>query len=50
MFDAGAYLISLWTRGQELRPEEIATEMGYEGLDAKYLVEELVSTLSDARD
>lgn len=50
MFDAGAYLISLWTRGQELRPEELATEMGYEGLDAKYLVEELVSTLSDARD
>ena len=50
MFDAGAYLISLWTRGQELRPEELATEMGYEGPDAKYLVEELVSTLSDARD
>lgn len=50
MRDAGAYLISLWTRGQQLRPEELATEMGYEGLDAKYLVEELVSTLSDARD
>ncbi len=50
MRDAGEYLTSLWRRGQELRPEELATEMGYEGLDAKYLVEELVSTLSDARD
>jgi hypothetical protein len=39
---AGKYLISLWRRGQERRVEELATDMGYDGLTAKYLVQELV--------
>lgn len=42
--DAGQYLISLWRRGQELRVEELATEMGYDGLEAKYLIHELVES------
>jgi hypothetical protein len=41
--DAGQYLISLWARGQELTPEELVIDMGYDGLDTQYLVEELLS-------
>jgi len=43
---AGEYLISLWRRGQELNCEELAIDMGYDGLDIQYLVEELVSVQS----
>ena len=39
---AGEYLISLWRRGQEHRVEELAMDMGYDGLDSKYLIQELV--------
>jgi hypothetical protein len=42
--DAGEYLISLWRRGQELRVEELAAGMGYDGLEAKYLIQELVES------
>jgi hypothetical protein len=45
--EAGEYLISLWKRGQELTPEELAIDMGYDGLDTQYLVEELLSIQSD---
>jgi hypothetical protein len=41
--EAGEYLIRLWRRGQEFTPEELATDMEYDGLDAQYLVEELLS-------
>ena len=40
---AGEYLIRLWRQGQEMTPEELAVDMGYDGLDAQYLVEELLS-------
>jgi hypothetical protein len=40
--DAGDHLISLWKRGQELPVEELARDMGYDGLDAKYLTQELL--------
>jgi hypothetical protein len=40
--DAGDHLISLWRRGQELPVEELARDMGYDGLDAKYLTQELM--------
>jgi hypothetical protein len=40
--DAGRYLVSLWKRGQELRAEELAEEMGYDGLQPEYLVADLV--------
>jgi hypothetical protein len=39
---AGEYLISLWRRGQEHPVEELARGIGYDGLDAKYLIQELV--------
>lgn len=39
--EAGRHLISLWRRGQELTCEELAIDMGYDGLDAQYLIEEL---------
>lgn len=45
--DAGDHLISLWRRGQELTVEELAREMGYDGLDAKYLTQELVDLGKD---
>jgi hypothetical protein len=38
----GEYLISLWRRGQERRVDELARDMGYDGLSARYLVQELV--------
>ncbi len=40
---AGEYLISLWQRGQEFTCEELAMDMGYDGLDTQYLVGELLS-------
>ncbi len=40
---AGEYLISLWRRGQEFSSDELAIDMGYDGLDTEYLVEELLS-------
>lgn len=40
---AGEYLISLWQRGQEFSCEELAIDMGYDGLDTQYLVGELLS-------
>ncbi len=42
--EAGDYLISLWRQGQEFTPEELAAEMGYDGLDNRYLKEEFLST------
>jgi hypothetical protein len=39
--EAGAHLVSLWQRGQEFRAEELARDMGYDGLMAEYLIEEL---------
>jgi len=42
--EAGDHLISLWQRGQEFRVEELATDMGYDGLTAEYLIEELAQT------
>jgi hypothetical protein len=39
---AGQYLASFWKRGQEFRAEELAREMGYDGLQAQYLMAELV--------
>jgi hypothetical protein len=42
--EAGEYLISLWRRGQEFTCEELAMDMGYDGLDTHYLIEELVGT------
>jgi hypothetical protein len=45
--DAGHYLVSLWRRGQELPVEELARDMGYDGLDAKYLTQELVELGED---
>jgi hypothetical protein len=39
--EAGAHLVSLWKRGQEFRAEELARDMGYDGLMAEYLIEEL---------
>lgn len=45
---AGKYLLSLWRRGQKLSPEEIAADIGYDGLDSTYLVEELLSIENDA--
>jgi len=45
--NAGEYLISLWRRGQEFSSEELAIDMGYDGLDAQYLIEELVSMQGD---
>lgn len=39
---AGEYLISLWRRGQELTADELATDMGYDRLDARYLIDEAV--------
>ncbi len=42
--EAGGYLISLWRQGQEFTPEELAADMGYDGLDSRYLEEELLST------
>ncbi len=39
---AGEYLIFLWRRGQERPVEELAREMGYDGLAAKYLIQELI--------
>ncbi len=44
---AGEYLISLWRRGQERRVEELARDMGYDGLAAKYLIQELVEFRDD---
>ena len=41
--DAGEFLISLWRRGQELRAEELARQMGYERLEADCLIQELVA-------
>ncbi len=41
--DAGQYLISLWRQGQEFTPDELATDLGYDGLDTQYLMEKLVS-------
>jgi hypothetical protein len=40
--DAGRYLISLWSRGQERRVEELTSDMGYDGLEGKYLIAELM--------
>jgi hypothetical protein len=45
--EAGSFLLSLWRRGQELRAEELVGEMGYNGLEARYLIEELVSFRDD---
>jgi hypothetical protein len=45
--DAGEYLISLWRRGQEHRVEELTTDMGYDGLEAKYLITELMGMQED---
>jgi len=42
--EAGDYLISLWRQGQEFSPEELVTDMGYDELDSRYLVEELLGT------
>jgi hypothetical protein len=45
--EAGDYLASLWKQGQELRAEELAQEMGYEGLQPEYLIAELVEHGND---
>jgi len=45
--EAGQYLASLWKRGQELRAEELAREMGYDGLQPEYLMAELVEHADD---
>jgi hypothetical protein len=42
--EAGNHLISLWRQGQKFGPEELATDMGYDGLDSRHLVEELLGT------
>lgn len=39
---AGEHLARLWKRGQEPTVEEIASDLGYQGLDIAPLVEELV--------
>ncbi len=41
--EAGEYLITLWRRGQELTAEELATDIGYDRLDARYLIDEVVN-------
>jgi hypothetical protein len=45
--DAGRYLVSLWKRGQELRAEELAQEIGYDGLQPEHLMAELVEHVDD---
>jgi hypothetical protein len=45
--DAGRYLVSLWKRGQELRAEELAQEMGYDGLEPEHLMADLVEHVDD---
>ncbi|NIN64136.1 MAG: hypothetical protein GTO63_05445 [Anaerolineae bacterium] len=42
--EAGDHLISLWRQGQQFSPEELVTDMGYDGLDSRHLVEELLGT------
>jgi len=41
--EAGRYLVSLWQQGQEFTVDELAADMGYEGLDIEPLLEELTS-------
>ncbi|MFQ6000989.1 MAG: hypothetical protein ACE5LG_04905 [Anaerolineae bacterium] len=41
--EAGRYLVSLWQQGQEFTVDELAADMGYEGLDIGPLLEELTS-------
>ena len=45
--EAGECLISLWRRGQELRPEELVKDMGYDGLEPEHLIQELVGFTYD---
>jgi len=41
--EAGRYLVSLWQQGQEFTVNELAADMGYDGLDIGPLLEELTS-------
>lgn len=41
--EAGRYLVSLWQQGQEFTVDELAVDMGYDGLDIESLLEELIS-------
>lgn len=41
--EAGRYLVSLWQEGQKFTVDELAADMGYEGLDIEPLLEELTS-------
>lgn len=41
--EAGRYLVSLWQQGQEFTVDELAADMGYDGLDIELLLEELTS-------
>ncbi len=41
--EAGRYLVSLWQQGQEFTVDELAADMGYDGLDIGPLLEELTS-------
>ncbi len=40
--EAGRYLVSLWEHGQEFIVEELAADMGYDGLELWPLLEELI--------
>ena len=41
--EAGRYLVSLWQQGQEFTVDELAADMGYDGLAIEPLLEELTS-------
>jgi len=41
--EAGCYLVSLWQQGQEFTVDELAADMGYDGLEIEPLLEELTS-------
>ncbi len=47
---AGTDLVALWSLGQRLSADELATHLGYDGLDVEPLVEEMTSVLGSSAE